>query len=83
MTYATINLLHRLLEGYVDYLEDELQDAERALEEAIAVNEDAAKEGDKEAFEAISDAEKNKQSVSADLNEAVVAMKAFEKHEWT
>ena len=81
MTYATIHLLHKLLEDYVDYLEDKLQDAERALEEAIAVNEDAAKEGDKEAFEAISDAEKNKQSVSAALNEAVVAMKAFEKHE--
>ena len=82
MTYATINLLHKLLEDHVDYLEDQLQDAEWILDDAIAANEDAAQEGDKEATEAIYNAVENKQTASAKLNEAMAAMKDFEKHDW-
>ena len=82
MTYATIHLLHKLLEDHVDYLEDKLQDADRALEDAIAANEDAAQEGDKEATETICAAVRPKQMISAELNDALAAMKDFEKHDW-
>ena len=82
MIYATINLLHRMLKGYIDSLESRLQDAERALDDAIAVNEAAAQEGDKEATDAIYDAVNDKQSVQAELKEAMTAMIDFQKHDW-
>ena len=82
MIYGTINLLHRLLEEYMDSLEDRLQDAERALDDVIAVNEAAAQEGDKEATDAIHDAVEDKQSIQADLKEALMAMIDFQKHNW-
>ncbi len=82
MTYATINLLHELLEKHLDNLDDQLQDAERILDDAIAANEDAAQEGDKEAKVAIYKAVESKQMISAELNEAAAAMKDFEKHDW-
>jgi len=82
MTYATIHLLHKLLEEHLDTLEDQLQAAERALDDSIAANEDAAQEGDKEATEAIYNAVESKQMISAKLNEAAAAMKDFEKHDW-
>lgn len=82
MTYTTIHLLHELLEKHLDNLDDQLQDAERILDDAIAANEDAAQEGDKEATEAIYNAVENKQTASAKLNEAMAAMKDFEKHDW-
>ena len=82
MTYATITLLHKLLEEHLDTLEDQLQDADLTLEDEIAENEAAAQEGDKEATEAIYNAVENKQTASAKLNEAMAAMKDFEKHDW-
>ena len=82
MTYATIHLLHQLLEEYLDTLEDQFQDAERALEDFIAANEDAAREGDQKGVQAICDAMGIKEAASAKLNEAAAAMKDFEKHDW-
>ena len=66
----------------MDSLEGRLQDAERALDDAIAVNEAAAQEGDKEATDAIYDAVNDKQSVQAELKEAMTAMTDFQKHDW-
>lgn len=82
MTYTTIHLLHELLEKHLDNLDDQLQDAERILDDAIAANEDAAQEGDKEATETICAAVRPKQMISAELNDALAAMKDFEKHDW-
>ena len=82
MTYETITLLHKLLEEHVDYLEDLLQDADLTLEDEIAENEAAAQEGDKESAEAIYAADKAKQSVQAELKDALAAMADFQKHDW-
>ncbi len=82
MTYATITLLHQLLEKHLDALEDQFQDSERALEDAIAANGDAAQEGDKEAVGTICNAEDNNRKIFVELKEATAAMTDFQKHDW-
>lgn len=82
MTYATIHLLHQLLEEHVDFLDEKLQDAAMELDETCALHEDAAKEGDKEAEETINDAVNRRNAAERALNEAEKALGDFESHDW-
>lgn len=82
MTYATINLLHRLLEEHVDFLDETLQDATRELDETYAVQEADAKEGDKEAEKAINNAADRRHAAWQELTEAQKALDDFVTHDW-
>ena len=82
MTYATINLLHKLLEDHVDYMEDCYQDAVRMLDETCAQHEADAEQGVETAQRCIDAAETRRLSLFQELSEAQKAMDDFKKHDW-
>lgn len=82
MTYATINLLHKLLEDHVDYMEDCYQDAVRMLDETCTIHEEDALEGNEDAKKEIDAAETRRLSLFQELSEAQKAMDDFKQHDW-
>ena len=82
MTYATITLLHKLLEDHVDFMDEAHHDATRELEETYALHEADAERGSENAKLCIDAAIDRRRSAMQELNEAQKALDDFEKHDW-
>lgn len=82
MTFATLEIIHNLLIEERDRIEEDFDEAGQVLREVEAFHSEAAEEGDGEAAEKISAANRRRRALMKELSRIKVALDDFDGQDW-